>query len=102
MMAGLSEDAIDFISLTLSCKAGDIAKVRYYVEVMGVPINVQDKWSATPLYYACLCGHYQVAEYLLEKGEIGFFLERKRVVFFGVFSFYYFCKEGLMNHRSTL
>jgi ankyrin repeat/BTB/POZ domain-containing protein 1 len=25
-------------------------------------------WDSTPLYYACLCGHIELVEYLLENG----------------------------------
>lgn len=31
-------------------------------------LNVRDQWDSTPLYYACLCGHYDVVKYLLEQG----------------------------------
>ncbi len=33
-----------------------------------VNLNLRDKWDSTPLYYACLCGHLNVVEYLLENG----------------------------------
>ena len=31
-------------------------------------MNVRDIWDSTPLYYACLCGHLELVEYLLENG----------------------------------
>ncbi|KAK7102749.1 ankyrin repeat and BTB/POZ domain-containing protein 1-like [Littorina saxatilis] len=51
-----------------SCKTGDIQKVRSLVEDRDVDVNVRDKWDSIPLYYACLCGHRQVVQYLLEHG----------------------------------
>ncbi|PVD25039.1 hypothetical protein C0Q70_15536 [Pomacea canaliculata] len=50
------------------CKTGDIQKLRYLVEEREVDINVRDKWDSTPLYYACLCGHRYVVQFLLEHG----------------------------------
>ncbi|XP_076469134.1 ankyrin repeat and BTB/POZ domain-containing protein 1-like [Babylonia areolata] len=54
--------------LFYSCKTGDIQKLRSLVEEKEVDINVRDKWDSTPLYYACLCGHRQIVQYLLEHG----------------------------------
>ncbi|KAL8620406.1 hypothetical protein ACOMHN_055487 [Nucella lapillus] len=51
-----------------SCKTGDIQKLRSLVEEKEMDINVRDKWDSTPLYYACLCGHRQIVQYLLEHG----------------------------------
>ena len=31
-------------------------------------MNLRDCWDSTPLYYACLCGHIELVEYLLENG----------------------------------
>ena len=31
-------------------------------------MNLRDKWDSTPLYYACLCGHIDLVQYLLSKG----------------------------------
>ena len=33
-----------------------------------ISLNVRDKWDSTPLYYACLCGHAEVVQFLLENG----------------------------------
>eukprot|EP00160_Parvularia_atlantis_P013183 Unigene2735_Nuclearia_a/m.8473 Unigene2735_Nuclearia_a/g.8473 ORF Unigene2735_Nuclearia_a/g.8473 Unigene2735_Nuclearia_a/m.8473 type:complete len:266 (-) Unigene2735_Nuclearia_a:127-924(-) len=41
---------------------------RHLVEHAHAPINAQDAFNGTPLYYACLCGHQGVVEYLLEMG----------------------------------
>ncbi|KAM6475635.1 ankyrin repeat and BTB/POZ domain-containing protein 1 isoform 6-T6 [Liasis olivaceus] len=41
---------------------------RYLLEQRDVEINVRDKWDSTPLYYACLCGHEELVQYLLANG----------------------------------
>uniref|UniRef100_A0A669C5Z0 Ankyrin repeat and BTB domain containing 1 n=1 Tax=Oreochromis niloticus TaxID=8128 RepID=A0A669C5Z0_ORENI len=41
---------------------------RYLVEQRDVDLNVRDKWDSTPLYYACLCGHEELVQYLLASG----------------------------------
>uniref|UniRef100_A0AAQ5YVT7 BTB domain-containing protein n=1 Tax=Amphiprion ocellaris TaxID=80972 RepID=A0AAQ5YVT7_AMPOC len=58
-------DAYDLFS---SCRKGDICRVRYLVEQRDVDLNVKDKWDSTPLYYACLCGHEELVQYLLASG----------------------------------
>ncbi|XP_037539989.1 ankyrin repeat and BTB/POZ domain-containing protein 1 [Nematolebias whitei] len=58
-------DAYDLFS---SCRKGDICRVRYLVEQRDVDLNVRDKWDSTPLYYACLCGHEELVQYLLASG----------------------------------
>uniref|UniRef100_A0A671TDD5 Ankyrin repeat and BTB/POZ domain-containing protein 1 n=1 Tax=Sinocyclocheilus anshuiensis TaxID=1608454 RepID=A0A671TDD5_9TELE len=58
-------DAVDLFS---SCRKGDIARVRYLVEQRDVELNIRDKWDSTPLYYACLCGHEELVQYLLANG----------------------------------
>jgi ankyrin repeat and BTB/POZ domain-containing protein 1 len=42
--------------------------IRDLIEKEDVSINIRDKWDSTPLYYACLCGHIELVEYLLTKG----------------------------------
>ncbi|XP_054721945.1 ankyrin repeat and BTB/POZ domain-containing protein 1-like isoform X3 [Uloborus diversus] len=59
---------MDKHELFSSCKKGDLSRVRYLVEQKDVELNVRDKWDGTPLYYACLCGHYKVVHYLLQNG----------------------------------
>ncbi|GLD70009.1 ankyrin repeat and BTB/POZ domain-containing protein 1 [Lates japonicus] len=44
------------------------SRVRYLVEQRDVDLNVRDKWDSTPLYYACLCGHEELVQYLLASG----------------------------------
>ncbi|XP_077501069.1 ankyrin repeat and BTB/POZ domain-containing protein 1-like isoform X2 [Amblyomma americanum] len=56
------------LELFLSCRTGDLARVKYLVEEQESELNVRDRWDGTPLYYACLCGHKDVVEYLLSQG----------------------------------
>ena len=56
-----------FDKLCRACKIGDLSKVKKYVE-QGTAINQPDDFDCTPLYYASLCGHFAVAEYLLKSG----------------------------------
>ncbi|CAN7948390.1 unnamed protein product, partial [Ixodes pacificus] len=41
---------------------------RHLVEEREIELNIRDRWDGTPLYYACLCGHKEVVEYLLDNG----------------------------------
>uniref|UniRef100_A0A0B7A6G1 BTB domain-containing protein n=1 Tax=Arion vulgaris TaxID=1028688 RepID=A0A0B7A6G1_9EUPU len=59
---------MDIQDLFNACKSGDIQRLQYLVEMKEVEVDVRDKWDSTPLYYACLCGHREIVEYLLEKG----------------------------------
>ncbi|KAL4646333.1 ankyrin repeat and BTB/POZ domain-containing protein 1 isoform X1 [Arapaima gigas] len=59
---------MDANDLFTSCRKGDISRVRYLVEQRDVELNVRDKWDSTPLYYACLCGHEELVQYLLANG----------------------------------
>ncbi|BFZ10387.1 hypothetical protein BsWGS_13425 [Bradybaena similaris] len=59
---------MDVQDMFFACKSGDIQRLQYLVEIKEVEIDVRDKWDSTPLYYACLCGHRDIVEYLLEKG----------------------------------
>lgn len=58
-------DASDLFS---SCRKGDVSRVRYLVEQRDVELNIRDNWDSTPLYYACLCGHEELVQYLLANG----------------------------------
>ena len=40
---------------------------RYLCEEKDIDVNLRDKWDSTPLYYACLCGHQHIVEYLLHR-----------------------------------
>ncbi|KAK7086478.1 Ankyrin repeat and BTB/POZ domain-containing protein 1 [Halocaridina rubra] len=56
------------IELFRHCKQGHLEEVRNLVEMRDVDVNIRDKWDSTPLYYACLCGHLPVVEYLIGVG----------------------------------
>jgi len=51
------------------CKEGSLTKVQNLVEDDDIDLNLRDEWDSTPLYYACLCGHFKIVEYLLQKGS---------------------------------
>ena len=51
-----------------ACARGDLSALRGLVELSGESIDDQDAFNAVPLYYACLCGHYKVVDYLLCRG----------------------------------
>lgn len=59
---------MDVYDLFSSCRKGDVCRVRYLVEQRDVDLNVRDKWDSSPLYYACLCGHEELVQYLLATG----------------------------------
>ncbi|CAG2179848.1 unnamed protein product, partial [Oppiella nova] len=59
---------MDLNDLFMSCKKGDVNRVKQLVEQKEVELNVRDRWDSTPLYYACLCGHTNVVRYLLKSG----------------------------------
>ncbi|XP_035676071.1 ankyrin repeat and BTB/POZ domain-containing protein 1-like [Branchiostoma floridae] len=59
---------MDLHELFLACRKGDLSRVKHLVEQKEVDLNVRDRWDSTPLYYACLCGHEDLVEYLLDKG----------------------------------
>jgi hypothetical protein len=46
---------------------GETALLALLVEGEGKDVNEADQWDATPLYYACLCGHLGAAKYLLSR-----------------------------------
>ncbi|KAI9255671.1 hypothetical protein BDA99DRAFT_517346 [Phascolomyces articulosus] len=57
-----------FDELCDAAKRGDLEKTESLVRNFGAPIDVVDSWQCSPLYYACLCGHYEVVKFLLENG----------------------------------
>ncbi|KAH8550422.1 BTB/POZ protein [Umbelopsis sp. PMI_123] len=56
-----------FDELCNATREGDLERVAYIISVGG-PVNAVDRWQCSPLYWACLCGHYDVTKYLLENG----------------------------------
>lgn len=56
------------VDLFQSCRRGDLDRVRNLVENGEAELNLRDCWDSTPLYYACLCGHEALVDYLLQNG----------------------------------
>jgi ankyrin repeat/BTB/POZ domain-containing protein 1 len=56
------------VQLFTSCRVGDIERIRFLLEFKDVDLNCRDRWDSTPLYYACLCGHEQLVQFLLING----------------------------------
>lgn len=54
--------------LFFACHTGNLDLVRFLVEECEEEVNQRDRWDSTPLYYASLCGHRPVVEYLLRQG----------------------------------
>jgi hypothetical protein len=49
-------------------RTGDAARAAYLLEACGASAGAHDAWQATPLFYASLCGHCDVARLLLRAG----------------------------------
>ncbi|PWY83464.1 ankyrin repeat and BTB/POZ domain protein [Aspergillus heteromorphus CBS 117.55] len=58
-----------FRQLCDACRKGDL-KVCQEKITEGVNINARDPYDYTPLILASLCGHYEVAQLLLESGSL--------------------------------
>ncbi|KAL3473489.1 hypothetical protein BJX99DRAFT_261276 [Aspergillus californicus] len=58
-----------FRELCEACRKGDL-KVCQEKITEGVNINARDQYDYTPLILASLCGHYEVAQLLLESGSL--------------------------------
>ncbi|CAK7272573.1 hypothetical protein SEPCBS119000_005197 [Sporothrix epigloea] len=52
-----------------ACRRGDLKTCQNYIS-SGVNINGKDEFDYTPLIVASLCGHYEVAQLLLESGAL--------------------------------
>ncbi|KAG0172713.1 hypothetical protein DFQ28_009947 [Apophysomyces sp. BC1034] len=57
-----------FDELCTATREGQLEKTEVLVKNFGAPINHVDDWQCSPLYWACLCGHYEVVKFLLENG----------------------------------
>ncbi|KAI8336101.1 hypothetical protein BC941DRAFT_354629 [Chlamydoabsidia padenii] len=57
-----------FDELCTASKQGDLEKVESLVKNFGANINKVDEWQCSALYWACLCGHYDIVKFLLENG----------------------------------
>ncbi|ERS99484.1 BTB/POZ domain containing protein [Sporothrix schenckii 1099-18] len=62
----LTEDFSNFLE---ACRRGDLKTCQNYI-LGGVNINGKDEFDYTPLIIASLCGHYEVAQLLLESGAL--------------------------------
>ncbi|KAI2726958.1 hypothetical protein CBS147354_3676 [Penicillium roqueforti] len=58
-----------FCELCSACRQGDL-KVCQEKITEGVNVNARDPYDYTPLILASLCGHYEVAQLLLESGAL--------------------------------
>ncbi|KAE8131555.1 hypothetical protein BDV38DRAFT_17085 [Aspergillus pseudotamarii] len=58
-----------FRELCAACRKGDL-KVCQEKITEGVNVNARDPYDYTPLILASLCGHYEVAQLLLESGAL--------------------------------
>ncbi|KAJ6014390.1 hypothetical protein N7540_008981 [Penicillium herquei] len=58
-----------FRELCSACRQGDL-KVCQEKITAGVNVNARDSYDYTPLILASLCGHYEVAQLLLESGAL--------------------------------
>jgi len=56
------------LDLHTACRIGNIDLVRYIVEILQEDINTADAHNSPPLYYAALCGHKYICQYLLDNG----------------------------------
>ncbi len=50
-----------------ACRIGDLQAVQHYVE-RGADLALLDRYGNMCLYYAILCGHPPVVEYLFDQG----------------------------------
>lgn len=54
--------------LILSCKNGDLKKVKYYIEEKHHSVNEKDSEGDSVLHWACAKDYLHIVEYLIEKG----------------------------------
>ncbi|KAK0701098.1 hypothetical protein B0H67DRAFT_474308 [Lasiosphaeris hirsuta] len=75
----ISPDFLDFLQ---ACRRGDLKRCQELISA-GVNINGKDQFDYTPLIVASLCGHYELAQLLLESGALADpdSFERERAVY---------------------
>ncbi|KAF2211509.1 hypothetical protein CERZMDRAFT_43362 [Cercospora zeae-maydis SCOH1-5] len=59
----------EFQKFCEACRRGDLRVCQEQIG-KGVDINARDEYDYTPLILASLCGHYEVAQMLLEQGAL--------------------------------
>lgn len=52
-----------------AARAGDVDRLKILIEG-GANVNLRDRWDSVALYYACLAGHFEAAQMLLEAGAV--------------------------------
>ncbi|KAK0959008.1 hypothetical protein LTS01_021589 [Friedmanniomyces endolithicus] len=57
----------DFRHFSEACRRGDLRLCQELIS-KGINVNARDEFDYTPLILASLCGHYEVAQLLLESG----------------------------------
>ncbi|KAH0614003.1 uncharacterized protein H6S33_005889 [Morchella sextelata] len=71
---GPQENPLDesetFQQLCEACRRGDVKTVQSIIAFGNVNLNAVDAYDYLPLTLASLCGHYEVAQLLLESGAI--------------------------------
>ncbi|KAK4569581.1 hypothetical protein LTR86_003344 [Recurvomyces mirabilis] len=61
------DTSTDFRIFCEACRRGDLRVCQEQIS-KGININARDQFDYTPLILASLCGHYEVAQMLLEQG----------------------------------
>ncbi|TKA81879.1 hypothetical protein B0A55_01575 [Friedmanniomyces simplex] len=61
------DTSADFRRFCEACRRGDLRLCQEQIS-KGVNVNARDEFDYTPLILASLCGHYEVAQLLLESG----------------------------------
>ncbi|GIZ40213.1 hypothetical protein CKM354_000356300 [Cercospora kikuchii] len=63
------DTSLEFRKFCEACRRGDLRICQEQIS-KGVNINARDEYDYTPLILASLCGHYEVAQMLLEQGAL--------------------------------
>ncbi|KAK0346395.1 hypothetical protein LTR02_010760 [Friedmanniomyces endolithicus] len=61
------DTSADFRHFSEACRRGDLRLCQELIS-KGINVNARDEFDYTPLILASLCGHYEVAQLLLESG----------------------------------
>lgn len=69
--ASSTSDSVDpsaQAALIRAVRDGDLERVRYLLSRKNVSLLLRDEHDSTPLYYAALCGEFDICKLLLETG----------------------------------